>query len=359
MGVFDAALLASVLIITTPILLASLGELVSERAGVLNVGLEGMMLMGAFFGFLAAWQLESRSLGVTVGVLAGVVTATVMAILTIELKTDQIVAGVALNILAIGITTFAFDEILGAGARVTLGSADVVPIPLLSGLGPVGEALFARDAIVYLAFLLIPCLWFLMYRTSWGLAIRSVGEKPVAADASGTSVRRVRWMATLSAGALAGLAGAYLSCVQLGIFRQEMTAGRGFLALAAVILGRWHPVGVTVACLLFGGAEALQLRLQTSAAVPGEVWLLLLLVGTLLVVRALRAPGGPRLGSASTAGVVVAAGCALLITLPEFTLPSQFWLALPALLALVALAVTTSRTHMPTALTIPYHRGER
>jgi ABC-type uncharacterized transport system permease subunit len=359
MGIFDAALLASMLIITTPILLASLGEVVSERAGVLNVGLEGMMLMGAFFGFLAAWQLESRAMGVAVGVLAGVVAATVMAVLTIEFKTDQIVAGVALNILAIGITTFAFDEILGDGARVTLGSAGAVAIPLLSGLGPVGEALFARDVVVYAAFLLIPCLGFLLYRTRWGLAVRSVGEKPVAADASGTSVRRVRWMATLTAGALAGLAGAYLSCIQLGIFRQEMTAGRGFLALAAVILGRWHPGGVAIACLLFGGAEALQLRLQTSASVPAEVWLALALAAALFFVRALRAPGGLRSGGATTAGVAAAVGAALLITMPSFTMPSQFWLAMPALLALIALAVTTSRAHMPTALTIPYHRGER
>jgi ABC-type uncharacterized transport system permease subunit len=361
MGPFDAALLASALVITTPILLAALGEVISERAGVLNVGLEGMILAGAFFGFLAAWQLDSRVAGVAIGVLAGLLLAAVMALLTIEAKTDQIVAGVGLNILAVGITTFAFDQIFGSRGQVTLGNVGVLEIPGLSQLGGIGRALFAQDVIVYFTFLLVPLLAFLMKRTRWGLAVRSAGEKPAAADTAGISVRRVRWMATLTAGSLAGLAGAYLSVIQLGIFRQEMSAGRGFLALTAVIFGRWHPAGVAAACLLFGGADALQLRLQTSSSVPSEVWIVIAVTGIAFAAYVLTRSRARRADRGSLAAATVAAlvGVALLVTAPSISLPPQLWLALPALLALLALAMTGSRARMPGALTIPYRRGER
>lgn len=361
MGPFDAALLASALVITTPILLAALGEVISERAGVLNVGLEGMILAGAFFGFLAAWQLDSRVAGVVAGILAGVLLAVVMALLTVEAKTDQIVAGVGLNILAIGITTFAFDEIFSSRGQVTLGDVGPLEIPGLSDLGGIGHALFAQDVVVYLTFLLVPAVAILLRRTRWGLAIRSVGEKPGAADTAGISVRRVRWMATLTAGALAGLAGAYLSVVQLGIFRQEMSAGRGFLALTAVIFGRWRPVGVAGACLLFGAADALQLRLQTSGSVPSEVWVLVVVGGAAALAYALvrGRQGRLDLRRIATGAVALVIGVALLVGAPSVSLPSQLWLALPALLALTALAVAGGRARMPTALTIPYRRGER
>jgi ABC-type uncharacterized transport system permease subunit len=361
MGIFDAALLASALVVTTPILLAALGEVVSERAGVLNVGLEGMILCGAFFGFLVAWQIDSRPLGMIAGALAGMILAVGMGVLTIEAKADQIVAGVGLNILAVGVTTFAFDQILGDRGQVTLGSVGPLEIPVLSDLGGVGHALFAQDPVVYLAFLLIPVLALMMTRTRWGLAVRSVGEKPAASDTAGISVRRVRWMATLTAGALAGLAGAYLSVIQLGIFRQEMSAGRGFLALTAVIFGRWRPAGVAVACLVFGGADALQLRLQASSSVPTEVWVVIAAAGAAFLAWALlrqrRRPA--ERGSLIGAGIALVIGVALLVIAPSISLPSQLWLALPALLALFALAVTGGRARMPTALTLPYRRGER
>jgi simple sugar transport system permease protein len=201
----------------------------------------------------------------------------------------------------------------------------------------------------------------MMTRTRWGLAVRSAGEKPAAADTAGISVRRVRWMATLTAGALAGLAGAYLSVIQLGIFRQEMSAGRGFLALTAVIFGRWHPFGVAVACLIFGGADALQLRLQASSSVPTEVWVVIAVAGAGFLAWALwRQRRRPvERGSLIGAGVALVIGVALLVIAPSISLPSQLWLALPALLALFALAVTGGRARMPTALTLPYRRGER
>lgn len=379
MGPFDAALLASAMIITVPILLAALGETISERAGVLNVGLEGMILTGAFAGFVAAWQLDSRVGGLVVAVLSGLLLAAVMAFLSIEAKVDQMVAGVGINLLAVGATTFGFDELFGDREQVTLGAVGSLKIPLLGDLGGIGRALFDQDVMVYVTFLLIPLVAFLMNRTRWGLAVRSVGEKPQAADTAGIGVRRVRWMATLTAGALAGLAGAYLSVIQLGIFRQEMSAGRGFLALAAVIFGRWRPWGVALACFVFGAADALQLRLQATSNVPVEVWWLVAILGAIglavVVTRYARTRRESRTtatghlssapkptmptGATAVAAMATVLGLLLVVSGTSFSLPSQLWLALPALLALAALAVAGDSTKMPSALTIPYRRGSR
>jgi simple sugar transport system permease protein len=367
------------MIITVPILLAALGETISERAGVLNVGLEGMILTGAFAGFVAAWQLDSRVGGLVVAVLSGLLLAAVMAFLSIEAKVDQMVAGVGINLLAVGATTFGFDELFGDREQVTLGAVGSLKIPLLGDLGGIGRALFDQDVMVYVTFLLIPLVAFLMNRTRWGLAVRSVGEKPQAADTAGIGVRRVRWMATLTAGALAGLAGAYLSVIQLGIFRQEMSAGRGFLALAAVIFGRWRPWGVALACFVFGAADALQLRLQATSNVPVEVWWLVAILGAIglavVVTRYARTRRESRTtatghlssapkptmptGATAVAAMATVLGLLLVVSGTSFSLPSQLWLALPALLALAALAVAGDSTKMPSALTIPYRRGSR
>jgi ABC-type uncharacterized transport system permease subunit len=360
MGPFDAALLGAAIVLTTPILLAALGELISERAGVLNVGLEGMMLSGAFFAFWTVWQTDSILLGCVGGVAAGALFGVLMALLCIEAKADQIVAGVGINLVAIGATTFAFDQIFGSREQVQLDIPGQVAIPLLSDLGGLGRALFEHELLVYLAFLLVPAVAYGLYRTRWGLSIRAVGELPVAADTAGVSVRRVRWMATLAAASLAGLAGAFLSIVQLGIFRQEMTAGRGFLALTAVIFGRWHPMGVFGACLLFGGADALQLRLQAQESMPREVWAVLAVAAGAyavyaVLVRQERRPGRVSLALAS---LVALSGVVLFATTPDVSLPPQLWLALPFLLALIALAGVVGRVRMPSALTLPYRRGD-
>lgn len=360
MGPFDIALLASILGVTTPILLAAVGELISERAGVLNVGLEGMMLAGAFFGFLVAFEAGNIALGVIAGIAAGTLFAVIMALLTVEAKADQIVAGIGINIIAIGLTSFWFDDLFSGqeGARVdTMGG---ISIPGLSSLGSLGNAVFDQPLLVYVAFLLVPAAWFLLYRTQWGLSIRSAGEFPVAADTAGVSVRATRWMGTLAAGALAGLGGAYLSLVEVAQFRQEMTAGRGFLALAAVIFGRWKPRGVLVACLLFGAADALQLRLQASGSIPAAVWMLVALLGGAYLAHRLRVDRGRpvRPVAMAVAAVAFVAGIALAVGSPSITLPSQLWLALPFLFALAALAGAMSKVTMPAALTIPYRRGD-
>lgn len=361
MGPFDAALLAATIPITTPILLAAIGELISEKAGVLNVGIEGMMLGGAFGSFYVVWLTGSPWAGVAAGMAAGALFAVLMAIVSIEAKADQIVAGVGINLLAVGVTSFTYQQIFGSRAGEEVATIGELRIPVLSDLGGVGRALFAQDPIVYCTVLILLATVWLLYRTRWGLAIRAVGETPFAADAAGISVRRVRWLSALAAGVLAGLGGAYLAVVELGVFREEMTAGRGFLAISAVIFGRWHPSGMLGAAVLFGGASALQFRLQAQQSIPAEVWVLVALLAAALLVHSLWRFGARarelRLRTAGAA-LVAAAACALAIALPTVELPAQFWLALPFVFALIVLAGVGS-SRMPGGLAIPYTRGER
>lgn len=357
MGVFDAALLASAIGLSVPILLASVGELVSERAGVLNVGLEGMILSGAFVAYLVAWKTGSMPLGLLGGIAGGAVFGLIMAVLAVKFGADQIVSGVGINILAVGATSFAFNEIFGSLGQQTLDRIGNWSIPFLSDTG-LGRALFGQDPITYFAFISIPICWWLLYRTKWGLALRGAGEYPAAVDAAGISVYSVRWSAILFAAAMCGLAGAYLTVVEVGIFRQEMSAGRGFLALTAVIFGRWHPGGVVAACLLFGSADALQLRLQIEGSLPAEVWGLILLAALVIAIPiALRRTKVDSPKRALTiCGLIAAGATALLIAAPTVSLPHQLWLAMPFILALIALSSTKGKARMPAALTIPYTR---
>ena len=265
--VFWIGLMAAAVRLATPILLASLGEMLAERAGVLNIGVEGMMLIGALGGFLGSQGTGIPWVGVLGGMLAGVLLALLFAYLTITLAADQIVSGIMVNLLAIGVTGF--------GHRVIYGMTTVIPsapslidwhIPLLADIPVLGPVLFQQNPLVYIGLILVAACWFMLFRTTWGLKIRAVGEHPLAADSLGVSVHRVRYAAVLACGALAGIGGAFLSLGQLNMFVEEMSAGRGFIALAVVIFARWHPVGVLGVSLLFGVAEALQFRLQAQAA---------------------------------------------------------------------------------------------
>lgn len=359
-GPFDTAWLAAALVLTTPILLAAVGELISERAGVLNVGLEGFMLAGAFFSYLVTWKASSLAAGVAAGVGAGMVFAVVMGLLTIEARADQIVSGVGINLAAIGLTSYLFDQIFGNQAQIVVPTIGDLPIPLLSKIPDFGPAVFKNDWTLYLAFLLIPVSWFLLFRTKWGLAIRGAGELPAGVDTAGISVRRVRWMGVLAAGGLSGLAGANLAIVQVGIFHQEMTAGRGFLALVAVIFGRWRPVGILFACLALGGADALQLRLADQNQVPTQVWgVLAAIAAAIALYQVMRwRQGRQRPVAITLAALVGATGIALGAAGPHVDLPDQLWRSLPYLLALVVLAGAITRAHMPSKLTLPYSRGE-
>jgi simple sugar transport system permease protein len=358
-GPFDVAWLTASVRLATPLMFASTGELISERAGVLNVGLEGMLLAGAFFAYLGSYLTGSLLLGVLLGLTAGVAVAILMAVLSIRARADQIVVGVGLNILALGVTTFLFREVFAGQAEVHLPRPGPLAVPLLSDIPVVGGAFFRQAGFVYVAFALLAGAWFVLYRTSWGLAIRAAGEVPAAADTAGVSVARIRWIGTLVAGALAGVGGAFLSVGQLGLFIEGMSAGRGFLALAAVIFGGWRPLGVLAACLVFGAADALQLRLQAYATIPRQVWLAVAIVAVGYVAAEFR-PGGvrPSWTAPAVAGAVAVAGSLLFVTAPRIDFPSQLWLTMPYVLALLALAGLVRRVRMPTALAIPYRRGE-
>lgn len=356
---FDTDWLTSALVLTTPILLAAIGELVSERAGVLNVGLEGMMISGAFFSYFVMWKSGSLAAGVFAGIGAGVAFGVIMSLLAIEARADQIVSGVGINLAAIGLTSFLFDQVFGNLAQIVVPTVGPVAIPGLSKIPHLGNALFDQDPILYAAFLLVPVTWFLLYRTQWGLAVRAAGEHPAAADTAGISVRRVRWTGVLVAGGLAGLGGVHLAIVEVGIFHQQMTAGRGFLALVAVIFGRWRPLGVLGACLALGGTDALQLRLANRSEVPRALWGALIVIGAAFVLyRVLVARGRSPRGAVTVVGLVAAASIGLLISRPHIFLPGQLWRSLPYLLALVVLAGGVTRARMPSQLTLPYKRGE-
>lgn len=349
MNPFDVALFAAAIRLSVPLLLAALGELVSERAGVINIGLEGMMLFGAYAAFLAAWATGSIGLGLAAGIGLGLVMGAVMAFVAVTLRGDQIVVGVALNLLAAGVTLFLY-RLQFQGTQPTTVRMEPYAVPLLSDIPFIGPVLFNQLPLVYLAYVLGPIVAYLLFRTRAGLRVRSAGEKPEVLDATGADVVRVQWGAVLTAGALAGLAGAFLSVGQVGLFAENMTAGRGFLALAAVVFGQWRPYGVVAACLVFGFTDALQLRLQSMGEVPREVWIALVVIGVAIAAVAAwraRRSGSPLRWMLLGAVLCVVAGVVGVALVPGFTLPSQFWLSLPYVLSLVALATSARHVRAP------------
>ncbi|MBS1676198.1 MAG: ABC transporter permease [Actinobacteria bacterium] len=349
--------MAAVLVLSTPLLLASVGELVSERTGVLNVGLEGMMLAGTFSAYYVAYLTGSPVWALFGGIAGGLVFGLVMGGLAVQIGADQIVSGVGINLAAIGVTGFFFDEIFGNKPQTLVSTIGNVSIPGLSKIPVIGNAFFDRNPIVYLAFALVPAVWWLLFRSKWGLAIRAVGETPEAAEAAGISARRVRWLGALTAAGLAGLAGAYLVVVEVGIFKQEMTNGRGFLALVAVIFGRWRPGGVLIACVVLGGADALQLRLADDASVPRVVWAAVLLVVVIVALWMITRRRRRSKAMPLTAAVgILAAG--LCVIAPHVALPNELWRSLPFILALIVLAGSATTARMPSKLGLEFRRGE-
>ena len=270
----------------TPLLLASLGEIVSERSGVFNIGLEGMMLMGAFCGFLGLHLTDSLSIGILAGMAGGLFLALISAYLSVTLGVDQIVSGIALNIFAVGFTSSFYRIIFGlTPPQVETSRMFPLGIPWLEDLPFIGPIFFNQVPLVYVAFALVPLLWFILFRTTIGLQVRSLGEHPLAADIAGVSVAQIRYLSVLLAGSFAGLGGAYLSLGPLNLFSDNMIAGRGFIALAVVIFGRLNPFGALGAALLFGAAEALQLRLQAMGLdIPYQILLMLPYVATVVVL---------------------------------------------------------------------------
>jgi simple sugar transport system permease protein len=249
----------------TPILLAALGELLAERAGALNLGVEGMMLVGALAGFVVAQQTGQPWYGVLAAGLAGLLLSLIYAGLTISLRANQVIAGLALTIFGTGVSGFWGRPFIGqpvAGFTTTA-------LPWLADVPLIGAIAFQHDPLVYVAYLAVPLLWYLLYHTRPGLKIRAVGESPASADAMGVSVMAWRYGCVLIGGAAAGAAGAHLSLAYTHMWVENMTAGRGWIAVAMVIFGTWDPWRTALGAYLFGGVQALQLRLQAvGVAVP-------------------------------------------------------------------------------------------
>jgi ABC-type uncharacterized transport system permease subunit len=304
---FITAMLAAALVAAVPLVLAALGEAVGEKSGLLNLGIEGMMLSGAFFGFYAASQSGSAVVGVLVGIGAGLILGLVFAILTISLRVDQVLVGLAITIFGGGLTAFLYRDIFGGQNPSLSVETPRLAIPLLDRIPVFGSALFDQQLFFYLAFALVPIFAFVLARTRFGLEVRAVGENPFAADAAGVNVTRIRYSAALIAGGMAGLAGAFLSVADLKIFQVGMTVGAGFIALALTMVGGWNPWRILLASVVFGLLRSLGNGLQILG----------------IDVR------------------------------------TEFVTMLPYIGIMVALAALAGRTSLPAALGIPYARGRR
>lgn len=282
----------------TPLLLAALGETVAERSGVINVGLEGAIIAGCLAGLTGAPAFGPTA-GLVIAGTAGIAIAVVFAVVAIGLAADQIITGTAITMLGLGLTGTLYRVIYGdSGAALRTPTLAPIGIPLLKDIPVVGGALFDQPLPTYVAALLVPAVWWALYRTRYGLALRATGENPAAASASGVSPRKMQVTGVLFGGLCGGLSGGTLVLAQVGTFAEGMSAGRGFVAIAIVALGRWHPVGVAIAALVFGMASALQFLFQAL----------------------------------------------------DLKLPYQLILELPYALTLVALAISTGRYRAPQAL---------
>lgn len=274
---FLVTFLASTIRMATPVLLAALGEIYTEKSGVLNISLEAQMLTAALAGFIGAYYTQNNWLGLLLGMLAGLLISLLFALLTVSLRADQIVVGITLNLFALGLTTFIYRVLFGVAVIPPHVEPMVeVHIPVLSDLPIIGPVLFQQKAVVYLTFLLVPIAHWFLFRTTIGLKIRSVGEYPLAAETVGINVTRTRYLCILLSGLGTGLGGAFLSVGQLARFTDNMTAGRGFIALAIVIFGQWKPYRAALAALIFAAADALQLSLQAvGVQIPSQFLLML------------------------------------------------------------------------------------
>jgi simple sugar transport system permease protein len=300
-----AVFLASSLRLAMPIILASTGELLSERAGVLNLSLDGIMLMAAFGAALASWATGDAWLGVIAAIVISLVIGFVQAVLSVSLRANQLVVGIGFNILALGATTFLYREIFGPLSRDTIPGFARLDFAWLAGIPIVGPALAQQTGLAYVGLALVVVTWALLKYTSFGLAVRAVGEDPRAADQAGISVARIRYLGVLYAAVLAGLGGAFMSIADSNTFTEGMTKGAGYLAITAVIFGGWNPWRTLGACLLFGFATALQ----------------------------------------------------FLVPAMNLDIPVAVLLMLPYLLALFAIAGFVGKSRQPAALTLPFARG--
>jgi ABC-type uncharacterized transport system permease subunit len=299
---FVSQLLVAAVALAAPLLLAALGELVSETSGVINIELEGMMLCGAFAGVWAANDTGSVLVGFLAAAAGGLFLATAHGVLSLVFHANQVVSGIVLNIFALGLTSFLLATALGPTTS-PVPTLSRVRVPLAADLPVIGKAFFNQNIVVYGAYLLVPVIWLVLNRSRMGLTLKAAGERPAAAESLGVRVVATRWIALAVCGLLAGLGGGLLSLAAIGFFTDNMTSGRGFIALAAVIFGRWRIFATAGAVLLFALADAFQIRLQAIGVVD---------------------------------------------------IPPQFLVMLPYLVTLVALAVPVRRTRPPSALGVNY-----
>lgn len=282
--------LAGTLSVATPLILGALAGILCERSGVVNVAIEGQFLAAAFSAAVVGSITRSIPIALVSAMLTGVVMSALLALFSIKYLVDQVVLGVVLNLLASGLTGFLFDQLVQPNSS-TLNRSPImepIPIPLLADIPFFGPIFFNQTILAYLAAVSVVVVWFLLFRTKWGLRVRAVGEHPKAADTVGINVFAIRWSAVLSAGLFAGLGGAFFTIGSTGAFVKDMTVGNGFIALAALIMGRWHPVWATVMALFFGFVTQMASQLQTlSTPVPSQFLLLLPYVATIIAVAGL------------------------------------------------------------------------
>lgn len=301
--ILTASVFASTIRLATPYLFAAIGETFGQRSGVLNLGVDGIMLMGAFFAFYAVLLTNSLILGVLMAVLIGLLMGLAMAFISVTLKAEQGISGIGLYLFGLGMSELLFQKLVGT-PRAVEGFPRLY-FPILSDIPIIGEIFFQHNLLVYVAFALVPISAFILNRTTFGLMIRAVGQNPEAADAMGVNVARIRYFTVTLGGVLAGLAGASLSIALLRVFQQNLTSGLGFIAVALVYFGRWKPFGVLVGALLFSFVNALQLQI-------------------------------------SAIGVDI---------------PAEFAVMAPYVITIIALVFASKRTERPTALTKPFERS--
>lgn len=300
--------------LATPYLYAALGEMMAQRSGVLNLGVEGMMLMGAFAGFYVTFQTGNPWLGVGAAAIAGLLMGLIMAVVSVSLKAEQGISGIGLYLFGLGLSSLLFKTMLGTVEGVNgfremqfcLANVGIDSTFCMKDIPVIGPIFFDHSVLVYGAFALVPILWFVLNKTTWGLNVRAVGQNPAAADALSVGVNRVRYENVMLGGMLAGIAGASLSIALLSIFQEGMTNGMGFIAVALVYFGGWSPVGVMAGALLFSSVNALQLWVQVLG----------------------------------------------------FNISSNLAVMLPYLLTIIALAIPFRRAQQPAALSKPFTRSE-
>lgn len=287
--IFQIGFFAALLRIATPLILASLGEMFAERAGVLNLGIEGIMLLSAMTGFSTAFFTGSLWLGLLAAMATGMVMGALMGLLTVTLGLSQHVSGIGVTLLCTGFAFFFYRLIFGQpGVPPSIEAFATVKVPLLSDVPVIGAVLFDQFALVYIALLAVPVAAFVLFRTPWGLSLRAVGESPRAADSAGVNVALTRYQALILGGAFMGAAGAFLSMAQFNAFTFGVISGRGWVCIALVVFGQWSPWKCAVGALIFAAIDTLQLRLQASNVidVPYQVFLMLPFVLTIVAMAA-------------------------------------------------------------------------